>query len=331
MAWTDIQGQPLAVRILATHCRRGRVAPAYLFAGPDGVGKRLVARELAKALNCQRALAGEPEHAPCDACDACRRIVRGQHPDVHQLAPEGDSASIRIDAVRALLGRVGLRPFMANIQVAILDCADRLTDEAGNSLLKTLEEPPTWTRFVLLTSQPSRCLPTICSRCQPIRFQRLPLDVLEALLTRQGLDAAAVSSISRVAQGSLSRAAELAQARDDHAATVEQLSGDDAQLWAQWTGPTDRDALGRWLRGSIGWLRDVMVAAAGEDDAIERATAAEAIRRQARRAGPRACARTAMRLVALQESLEQMANPRLVAALLREEWLAFTRKTERTA
>ena len=169
MSWDSILGQAFAKRVLQGHLADGRVAHAYLLAGPDGTGKRLVALEMAKALNCT---ASGPH--PCDVCPTCVQIGRGTHPDVHTLSPVAPSETIRIEAVRQLLGRIVLRPFNAAFQVAIIDGAERLTEEAANSLLKALEEPPAHTRFLLTTAKPSVCLPTIVSRCHLVRCQPPP-------------------------------------------------------------------------------------------------------------------------------------------------------------
>ena len=167
----------MVLRLLQRHLAQGRVPSAFLFTGPEGVGKRLTAFEVAKALNCER-LAEEA----CDQCEQCRRIDRRVHPDVHELTPQGALEAIRIDEIRQVMSRIALRPFMARVQVVILDGADRLTEEAANSLLKLLEEPPGHARLFLLASQPTRCLPTIVSRCEMVRFWRLPSALVEAVL-----------------------------------------------------------------------------------------------------------------------------------------------------
>jgi DNA polymerase III delta' subunit len=164
MAWSDILGQDTPIRLLQAHLASGTVANAYLLAGPEGAGKRRIALEMAKALNCT----AEGAH-PCDQCSTCTRIDRATHPDVHLLSPSGASEQIKIDDVRALLGRLSLRPYSAAFQVAVIDGADRLTEEAANSLLKGLEEPSDRARFLLTTSRLSFCLPTIVSRCQIVR------------------------------------------------------------------------------------------------------------------------------------------------------------------
>jgi len=299
------------------HARQGRIPSAYLLAGPEGVGKQCAALEMAKALNCEQ----PGEAGSCDACRTCRQIQRMVYPDVHRVTPSA-SGAIRIDELRQAFERIGLRPFAGRFQVGILDGADRLTEEAANSLLKTLEEPPTWSRFVLTTTEPSQCLPTIVSRCQVIRFQRLTASIIDAWLREQRqVDPETARVVSRLAQGSFARASELVEGWADHQARLAQLSARDAQPWLAWESPSDRQELAEWVGAAVSWLRDVALSAVSHDLPIQHADAAGAIHTQARGLDPERCASTAMRLVALRESLEQMANPRAVSALFREEWL----------
>ncbi|MBI3088071.1 MAG: DNA polymerase III subunit delta' [Candidatus Omnitrophica bacterium] len=317
------------MRILRTHLSKERVAPAYLFAGPEGVGKRLAAFELAKALNCEQS-DGLPAEAsaqagPCDRCASCSRILRRMHPDVHLVSPQGAIETIRIDEIRHILGRIALRPFMARAQVVILDGADRLTEEAANSLLKSLEEPPASARFILLTSQPSDCLPTIVSRCQTIRFQRLSTEMIQRLLVSQQLCAAeAAPSISRLAQGSLSRARRLAEEWPAYQQMTAHLGAEQAARWLEWAIPNDRQEQAQWLAGSIAWLRDVAVASASDDTLLAHADASSSIRRQAGELGRDRCVDAALQLIEVWGSLEQLVSPRLVGSLLREQWLELT-------
>ena len=220
MSWSTIHGQEYAVSVLRSHLASGRVPPAYLFIGPEGVGKRMAAMTWARALNCEHGAAQVCAGTPCRSC---KKIESGAHPDVHVLEPEGASASIRIDAVQTLLEQVALSPFFGRSHVVVIDGADRLTDDAANCLLKTLEEPTARTRFALLTSQPTRCLPTIVSRCQQIRFHPRATPVV----------------------------------RDEAMHT--QFNQTQARGWLAWTPPTDRDELSHWLTASIQWLRDAAV------------------------------------------------------------------------
>jgi len=318
--WSDILDQPLAVRILQRHLARARVAPVYLFTGPPGVGKRRCALELAKALNC----AAEGER-PCDACDSCRRIDRGTHPDVHELVPDGPKGLIAIDAVRQLLGRVGLRPYVANEALVILDGADRLTEEAANSCLKFLEEPTERTRLVLLTSFPWQCLSTIISRCHRVRFQPLGAETVAMLLQREAsCDPVVARAISRIAQGGLATAMALARNWEAHQARMAQSAVDDPRTWVGYAMPQDRRELEAWLLHSIRWLRDVAVASVGATALIAHDAARPIIERHAQRRDPREFADATLRVMALRDSLEQSVSARLVGTLLREEWINVT-------
>jgi DNA polymerase-3 subunit delta' len=154
---------------LAQQLRRslqhGRVAHAYLFAGPRDGGKEAMAQTLAKALNCP-----EKEADSCDRCDSCRRIEARVHPDVHWVRPESKSRRISVDQIREFERSIHLRPTEARVKVGIIADADCMGEEASNAFLKTLEEPPGQTVILLLSAEPQRLLPTILSRCLKISF-----------------------------------------------------------------------------------------------------------------------------------------------------------------
>jgi DNA polymerase-3 subunit delta' len=165
MSFSDLAGQERAVEQLRRSLQRSRLAHAYLFIGPHDSDTEVVARTLAKALNCR-----EETGDACDRCDPCRRVDNGSHPDVHWVRPESKSRRIQIKQIREFEGEVRLKPGMARIKVGVIVDADCMTEEAGNAFLKTLEEPPDQTIIVLLTSEPQRLLPTILSRCLRMSF-----------------------------------------------------------------------------------------------------------------------------------------------------------------
>lgn len=144
-----------------------RLAHAYLFIGPKRIGKGETALAVAKLVNCENPV----ESGFCGTCPSCVKITGGIHPDIHMVAPGGDS--IKIEDIRELLGQSQLRPFEAKVKVFIIQDVERLTLEASNALLKTLEEPSKNTLIILTTSLIDRVLPTIKSRCQI--FQIFPL------------------------------------------------------------------------------------------------------------------------------------------------------------
>ncbi|MBI3331031.1 MAG: DNA polymerase III subunit delta' [Candidatus Omnitrophica bacterium] len=320
MAWTDIIGHEFAKRLLQANLAAGAVAGAYLFAGPGGVGKRRLALEMAKALTC-----AAPGARPCDACPSCRQVGRGEHPDVHVLLPGGASDQIRIDDIRHLLGRFALQPFSARVQAAVLDGAERLTEEAANSLLKALEEPSARARFFLTTARLSDCLPTIVSRCQLIRCRPLPLETVERVLRERGVAPETAAAAARLSGGSVSQALELAGRWPAYRELVARLADRSPSAWLEGALPETRQDVAQFLDGLMDWLRDVALTAAGGARWVRQAAHAEALRRQAAAIDPDRCLEVASELVSLRESVDQFVSPRLVAALAREKWLELCR------
>jgi DNA polymerase III delta' subunit len=164
--WREINGQERVIARLRAAIAQDRVHHAYLFTGGAGAGKRKTALALATALNCLQA-PGEG----CGECEACDKIEGGFHPDVVTLEREGAAQIIPIENIRQqVVARVGLPPHEARVRVFLIDEAAALQPAAANSLLKTLEEPPARTMFVLGTTSPDLLLPTIRSRCQRVVF-----------------------------------------------------------------------------------------------------------------------------------------------------------------
>jgi DNA polymerase-3 subunit delta' len=321
MSWSDVYGHEQAKRLLQAHLASGKVSGGYLFTGPEGVGKRRLALEFAKALNC----AASGDQRPCDRCPVCVQLARGAHPDLHCLVPGGATDQVKIEAVRHLLGRVALRPFNAAVQIVLIDGADRLTEEAANALLKALEEPSRHAIFLLITSRLADCLATIVSRCQLIRCDPLPTDTLSRLLAGAGVrDAEIACAAARLSAGSASKAIAFAGRWAAHEETLRRLAADPGQ--AGWMGqgwPDTRQDVAQLLEDMVAWLRDLAMAAAGAPGQIAHAGQVSALSRQAARVDPDRCADTAFELLALRESLDQFASPRLVASLAREKWLSL--------
>jgi DNA polymerase-3 subunit delta' len=174
----SVVGHDRIKRLLARALTSGRLPPALLFSGPEGIGKKRLALVLGRALLCEREGKG-----PCDACGACRRGLRGMHPDLILLEPA--TAVIKVDQVRELVDQISGLPFEGRARTVIIDNAHLLTEEAANALLKSLEEPPPTSHAALITASPQALLPTIRSRCQELRMGPLPLSLLEDRLAEQ--------------------------------------------------------------------------------------------------------------------------------------------------
>jgi len=200
MGWDEIKGQESALGFLQRSLASGRLAHAYLFHGPEGVGKRMAALLTARVLLCRG------KDRPCDVCPACRQVRSGTHPDLHQAFPVGKSRRIRIEQVRRMLEASRLNSNQGGWKVFILDDAETMGAEGGNALLKFLEEPSSGTLIILVSYRPDQLLPTIVSRCQSVRFGLWPDSLLhsEALSSRASdLTAPLLASLAEGSPGRL--------------------------------------------------------------------------------------------------------------------------------
>jgi DNA polymerase III subunit delta' len=175
MSFEQIRGQDKPIAILKGYLEQDRLRGGYLFIGPESVGKKMAARNLAKAANCLTATIG-----PCDSCASCAKIDKGTHPDVSVI--ENGSEDIKIESIRELQRLINYRPYEGRKKVFIIDNAHRLTAEAANAILKILEEPPQNSVLLLITDKPGLLFKTVISRCKIIKFCALERGALKKVL-----------------------------------------------------------------------------------------------------------------------------------------------------
>jgi len=188
---------------MASRFREDRLAHALLFTGPPGVGKCLVANELAQVVVCRE------DPSPCRKCDRCLRVAAGSHPDVRLLAPASGKKDIGVELARDIKHFVHLATVDSPCKVVVIDQASRLTVAAQNALLKTLEEPPGRAIIILVTDSPGGLLATVRSRCQRVGFGPLDDEALRAILEDHGVDAIASDEFVQFTHGSPGRAFEI--------------------------------------------------------------------------------------------------------------------------
>ena len=275
MSFSKLIGNERNKEVLRRLLHEGRLASTLIFAGPDGVGKRQFALTLAKAANCQRAPAGEGARPAaedsCDACAVCRRIDEGTHGDVTTLGPDG--AYIKIAQTRALAEEVYFRPREGRHRFFLIDGADRLREEAANSLLKTLEEPPPTSTLILLTARPDALLLTIRSRAQRLNFAPLSVAEMERYLTanyrRPAPDTALLARITggRIGQAAAIDISEYRRERHELLKLIELLTAGDNRYRllkaAEHLGKQEREGFEKKLELLTSLLRDLFLLAAG--------------------------------------------------------------------
>ena len=257
MSWNRIRGQDAARQTFFSALERNRLAHAYLLVGPDGVGKQLFARELAKAFLCEKPPA---KLTACDSCPACAQVEAGTHPDLLYLrTPEGKH-ELPVDEMRNFCTQLALKPARGSRKIGIVVDADDFNEESSNSFLKTLEEPPPGSLLLLLATSTDRQLATILSRCQLVRFAPLNLADVEAILAERGItDAAKRTRLARLGAGSVDRALAL----DDDSiwqvrlAIVEGLASRRpnfqslAEVWSKFYEDAGKDTAAQRMRVSL--------------------------------------------------------------------------------
>ncbi len=329
MPFREIVGHDHLKQLIARAALRGSLPPSLIFAGPSGVGKGMMALALAQFVNC---LTPAKEDA-CGECASCRRIVRGVHADVLRIEP-GDTGSIRIDQVREAIDRSAYRPFEGRRRVVIIDRAEQMIVNAQDAILKTLEEPPNASTFILVTDTPDTLLPTIRSRCQRLRFGRLsPGDVAEVLIARHEYAEADAHAAASLSDGSVGKALEggsddFVDARAAALQLLETVADDPPparrimgamNLPGASKSKADRDALGQSLRALASILRDLVAIGAHVDErALANADLRPRLQRLLRSFDNDRVLRAFAAVDRALNALDRNASPKIVA-----DWLSF--------
>jgi DNA polymerase-3 subunit delta' len=205
MSFLDIYGHEKQIVILKQALAQNRVGHSYLFSGIDAAGKKTLALEFAKVVNCEKV---DENHDSCGTCPACLKISRNNHPDIFCIEAEGQF--IRISAVREIQEQMTFKPMEGRRRVFVIDNADRMNDQAANALLKTLEEPSPANILILVTAKPYTLPSTIISRCRHMRFNPLSSDtVAKYLIERGNIEKQKALLLAGLAGGSIGQALEL--------------------------------------------------------------------------------------------------------------------------
>jgi DNA polymerase-3 subunit delta' len=328
MPFRDVAGHRSLLSLLALSVVRGTTPATLLLAGPAGVGKWRVAVALAQALNCADR---QPDGDACGRCRSCDRIARGMHVDVIALEPD-DTAKIKIDTVRDVLEGCGYRPFEGQRRVVLIRDAETLVEAAQNALLKSLEEPPPATVFVLTSAAPESLLRTVRSRTMRLTFGRVPADDVAAVLVRDhGMAAAEARRLAMLADGRPGAALALASSdgadtRDAAADLLRAAGAPDLNarlaiakaVVGEKKAERSRVEMQAVLRAASSLVRDVAALHAQADPRIlANGDVPDVLARLAKTLTPEASRRAFATLDRGQTALERNAGIKLVA-----EWVA---------
>jgi DNA polymerase-3 subunit delta' len=320
----DIIGHRQIITLLENSLQQGSLAHAYLFTGPRHIGKRTLANGLAQAVNCDSA------KPPCNACTSCQRIAKGKHADVQviDLVSE-EKRDIGIEQIHEMQTAAHLPPYEGKHRVFIINNVERLSQEAANSLLKTLEEPLPRVLMILLCSKESALLPTILSRCQRLELKPLSRAFLQdALVKSYGMEPDKAQLLSRLSGGCPGWAIQamsdekLLWARDERLGVLEDVITSGALKRLAYAGELaasfgkNRERVTEILAFWVQWWHDILLIKSGNCRLLMNIDHQDLLRRQASALNLRQIVDFIRCLQSTSRYLEQNANPRLALELL---------------
>ncbi len=328
-AMWQVIGQDRIVNLLERSIAEGRLSHAYLFVGARHIGKMTLALTLARALNCAS------EEKPCGECSSCRRIISGNHPDVGiiQLAETAEDQSSRktisVDQIRDLQYSINLKPYENGYRMIIVDGAENMSAGAANALLKSLEEPPPSTVFILLAVEENLLLPTIHSRCQRLELEPMPVQTLQQVLVEQwGAPHEQADLLARFSHGCIGWAISalseesILEERSGNLENLISLTRSDiserfrfaAELAAEFAKSrmVVRERLELWLT----WWRDLLLLKNDCAEFIVNADRKDMLQQQAAQCGLSAIGKAIRSIQETMQQLDQNANARLALEVL---------------
>ncbi|PDW02864.1 DNA polymerase III subunit delta' [Candidatus Viridilinea mediisalina] len=326
----NIIGHEWAIEQLQTSISNATDAHAYLISGMAGIGKALVALRFAQALNCEQATG-----APCLSCRTCRRIERGNHPDLRIAGMASQAAGLKADeAARQKELKIGtvrewqrdltLRPYEARRRIFILHDAERLNEEASNAMLKTLEEPPPYVTLILVANS-TELLPTIVSRCRVLRLRPLPRRQVAAALEARGVTKDDAAMLAAWSGGRIGWAFQLVEQpdavarRDEQLDTLLNLQGSSLSAGMRWAEQRakeyrsgEQETVFAWLELWQGWWRDMLLTAAGCPEGIVNTDRRDQLAQLAKGQSLAQIHAMATRIGQAAQHLRENGNPQLV-------------------
>jgi DNA polymerase III subunit delta' len=321
----NILGHDWAVEMLHQHAARGEFRHAYLFSGPPGLGRRMLALRFAQALNCTTPSA---PGVPCGTCRDCRQIEGMRHPDINIIQADAEGGTLKVDQVREVQRALSLKPYQVNYRVALFLRFQEANDNAANALLKTLEEAPAHAVLILTADNPEQLLPTILSRCEIIRLRPLPVSMIEADLIERGLDTERARLLAHISGGrpgyarTLVDDVTLLEKREERlndlqsllpAARVEKFSYADKLA-------KDKDAMRQAILIWLSYWRDVLLRVAQANTALVNIDRNMEIEFLASRLDLPTVRRIVGNLETALEKMERNVNSRLLAEVLLMDW-----------